>query len=147
MVPPISTKFCMLVCIGRLNPPLFKKSNFKKPRWYTAIVLKIVKCDISATVILTDFDKSWYRNAYLPSQPDGWPSVWKLENPRLRNAAILKIEKTWSLVCLILTKFCMVAVALFVSFNGVPWRNSSKSTVGRAKMGHASLTMPPLAMI
>jgi len=36
---------------------LFKNQMFKNPRWWTAAILKIVKCDISATVwpILTIF--------------------------------------------------------------------------------------------
>jgi len=48
---PILTKFCMM---AHISPPELiswsKLPTFKNPRWQTSSVLKIVECDISATV-------------------------------------------------------------------------------------------------
>ena len=48
---PISTKFCILTHIGPPNPKHCSKNQiFKNPRWWTAAILKNVKCNIFATV-------------------------------------------------------------------------------------------------
>ena len=52
-VSPISTKFCMMShrAIGPPNHKCCSKNQLlKNPRWRTAAILKMYKCDISATV-------------------------------------------------------------------------------------------------
>jgi len=47
----ILTKFCRMAHINPLEVISWSKNQtFKNPRWWTAAILKIVKCDISATV-------------------------------------------------------------------------------------------------
>ena len=48
---PILTKFCMMAHISSLElTGCSKNHTFKNLRWQTAAILKIVKCDISATI-------------------------------------------------------------------------------------------------
>jgi len=88
-VPLISAKFCMLTHTGSPNPKHCSKNQiFKNPRWQTAAILKIVKCDISATMtILIKFGTTMhisnpklmgdqmYKN--LKIQEGGWRPSWK----------------------------------------------------------------------
>jgi len=50
-VRPLWTKFCTLTHIGPPNPKECSKNKFSKnPIWWTAAILKNVKCDISTAV-------------------------------------------------------------------------------------------------
>jgi len=104
---PTLTKFYMMAHISR--PELTRCSKiqtFKNPGWRTAAILKIVQCDISATVLLI----SMKFGTTMHIRPPSLTVDQKFQNPRWRTVAILKIKTRdiFKTVWPIMMKFCMM---------------------------------------
>ena len=61
-----------------------KNQTFKKPRWRMAAILKIVKCDISATIRLILMTFIWRCGLVVPTRSATKNlKIKKFQNPRL----------------------------------------------------------------
>ena len=104
------TKYCIICMIAYISPPKLtswsKYQTFKNPLWRTAAILKIVKCDISASVwpILVKFGMAMQIRPFnlMVDQKFHNPRWWTAPSWTSKNCDISK--NFWP----ILLKFCTI---------------------------------------